>query len=59
MFYMDYDYDWREAWGLYVDTNAERKPTCNTDGINQFFFSVKEFFVGLGYWIKKFFSKNK
>lgn len=59
LFYMAYDYDWREAWGLYVDTNAERKPTSNTDGINQFFFSVKEFFIGLGYWIKKFFSKNK
>lgn len=57
LFYMNYDYDWEEAWALVIYPTTERDPAPKGDEINDFFFTIKEVFVGIGYGIKWLFNK--
>ena len=53
---MNYDYDWREAWALVIYPTTERDPNPSCDGVNDFLFTIKEVFVGIGYGIKYLFN---
>lgn len=71
IFYMNYKYDWREAWLLIPEDDVPRSLAPSGNGFFDICNDIKEFFIGLwnwlgvgvsGYaipWIKNLFTRKK
>ena len=51
LFYMNFNYDWREAWLLILRDDVPRKPAPKGDWFFDICNNIKEFIIGLWDWL--------